>query len=104
MVIQEKHRRRIDHTQIEHEVTMPAHSIEAIQNTLRRGLTPVTENREALLQLGFSRAYPQIVHGYEASLWERAVEHPQRTIGGSRRLVRERAILALQPLSRRCDN
>jgi hypothetical protein len=74
---------------------MPAHSLEAIQHTLRRGLTPVTENREALLQLGFSRAYPQIAHGYEASLWERAVEHRHRATDGSRLLVRERAILAI---------
>jgi hypothetical protein len=74
---------------------MPANSLEAIQHTLRRGLTPVTENREALLQLGFARAYPQIAHGYEACLWERAVEHPHRALDGSRRLVRERAILAL---------
>jgi hypothetical protein len=75
---------------------MPAHSLDAIQHTLRRGLTPVTENREALLQLGFSRAYPQIAHGYEASLWERAVEHRHRAVDGSRRLARERAILAMQ--------
>jgi hypothetical protein len=73
------------------------HSPEAIENLLRRGLTPITENREALVELGFSRAYPQVARGYDATIWERAVEHGRRASDGSRLLVRQRAILHVAP-------
>jgi hypothetical protein len=69
------------------------HTSEAIQTLLRRGLTPVTDNRNALLELGFERAYPQIERGYEATLWERSIELDQRSRQGYRIRARERAIL-----------
>lgn len=70
------------------------HSLEAIENLLRRGLTPITTNREALQELGFSRAYPQVASGYDATIWERAIDHGRRASDGARMLVRQRAILA----------
>jgi hypothetical protein len=76
------------------------HTTEAIQTLLRRGLTPVTDNRDALLELGFERAYPQVKRGYEASLWERSIELEHRSRGGYRILARERAILDLNPSAR----
>jgi len=69
------------------------HTAEAIQTLLRRGLTPVTDNRHALLELGFERAYPQVKRGYEATLWERSIDLAQRASDGRRVLARERAIL-----------
>jgi hypothetical protein len=66
---------------------------EAIQTLLRRGLTPVTDHRDALLELGFERGYPRIKRGYEATLWERSIKLAQRSRNGSRLLARERAIL-----------
>jgi hypothetical protein len=72
---------------------LTVNSLEAINNLLRRGLTPVTEKRDALLNLGFARAYPHVASGYEATIWERAVEYGRRAAAGSRLLVRQRAIL-----------
>jgi len=69
------------------------HSIADIENMLRRGLTPITDNRTALLELGFRRAYPQIVRGYDATIWERAVDAASRARDGQRMLVRQRAFL-----------
>ncbi len=70
-----------------------AHSAVAITNLLRHGTTPVTDNRDALLELGFERAYPQIAKGFDATIWERSVELPGRSSDGLRRLARERVIL-----------
>ena len=64
-----------------------------IENLLRRGLTPITDNPAALRQLGFQRAYPQIERGYDSTIWERAIVAPQRSRGGLRMLVRQRAFL-----------
>jgi hypothetical protein len=64
-----------------------------IENLLRRGLTPITENRAALRDLGFQRAYPQIEHGYDSTIWERAIVAPRRSRDGLRMLVRQRAFL-----------
>ena len=68
------------------------HSIEEIEAMLRRGLSPVTDNREALHTLGFDRAYPQAHHGHEATVWERSVDSG-RSSYGRRTLARERAYL-----------
>lgn len=68
------------------------HSLEAIENLLRRGLTPLTANRDALVGLGFTRAYHDTA-GYEATVWERAVDHGRRARDGSRMVLRQRAIL-----------
>jgi len=69
------------------------HSCEHIELILRRGLTPLTDNRDALLALGFERAYPQVKRGYEATIWERSIEH--HAPGSLRRvLARQRAVLS----------
>jgi hypothetical protein len=59
---------------------------------LRRGMSPVTDNRDVLLALGFERAYPYVPNGYEATIWERSIEHHHRP-DGLRVLARERAYL-----------
>ncbi|MDB5069092.1 MAG: hypothetical protein JWM87_203 [Candidatus Eremiobacteraeota bacterium] len=69
------------------------HSPEAIQAMLRRGLAPITDNRHALVALGFERAYPQVARGRDSTIWERSIELPCRTANGSRLLARERAFL-----------
>jgi hypothetical protein len=76
-------------------------SPEAIENMLRHGLTPLTANRDALVCLGFSRAYERAT-GYDATIWERAVDHGRRASDGSRMLVRQRAILV--PACARLDH
>ena len=68
------------------------HSPEDVENLLRRGLTPLTANRDLLVDLGFERAYPNAT-GYDATIWERAIDHGRRASDGSRMLVRQRAIL-----------
>lgn len=75
------------------ETVNSANSVTAISNLLLRGEIPVTSNREALIELGFEPAYPQIRQGYEATVWERAVGLDRRSSGGARLLARERAIL-----------
>jgi hypothetical protein len=37
-------------------------------------MSPLTDNRNALLALGFERAYPQVPQGYDSTIWERSVE------------------------------
>jgi hypothetical protein len=69
------------------------HSAAAIQDMLRRGLTPTTDNRDALLGLGFERAYPQFLRGYESTIWERSIVLDVRARDGSRMLARQRAFL-----------
>ncbi len=64
-----------------------------IENLLRHGLTPLTDNPAALRELGFERAYPQVEHGYDSTIWERAIVAPQRSRDGLRMLVRQRAFL-----------
>jgi hypothetical protein len=69
------------------------HGANDIENLLRRGLTPITDNAAALQGLGFERAYPQIEHGYDSTIWERAIVAPQCSRDGLRMLVRQRAFL-----------
>ena len=64
-----------------------------IENLLRRGMTPVTDSPAALRELGFERAYPQIQHGYDSTIWERAIVAPHCSRDGLRMLVRQRAFL-----------
>jgi hypothetical protein len=77
------------------------HSVEAIEALLRRGLTPKTDNREALIELGFVRSSPAAAAGYDESLWERSVDNKSTPAGGQRVLVRERAILEKPELTLR---
>ncbi len=69
------------------------HTIADIDDLLRRGLTPITDNRSALVELGFERAYPHVVHGYDSTIWERAINAETRSRDGKRMLVRQRAFL-----------
>jgi hypothetical protein len=68
------------------------HSIEAITALLLRGLAPITDNRDAVVDLGFDRAYPEIRRGYESTIWERSVER-LREPDGRRTATRERLYL-----------
>lgn len=47
---------------------------EDIEAMLTHGLAPITDNVEALIELGFTRSYPTAQSGYEATVWERAVD------------------------------
>jgi hypothetical protein len=69
-----------------------AHLPEELLTLLRRGMSPLTDSRNALLALGFERAYPQVLNGYESTIWERSIEHHRRP-DGLRVLARERAYL-----------
>jgi hypothetical protein len=73
-------------------MNMVVHQSEELTALLCRGLSPITDNRDALLALGFERAYPQIDKGREATIWERSIERPRRP-DGHRVLARERAYL-----------
>jgi hypothetical protein len=73
------------------------HSADEIMAMLRRGLAPMTDNRDALLGLGFERSYPHVAAGYYAKIWERAVESPYPSSTGARMLIRERAFLEKRP-------
>jgi len=71
------------------------HRTEDIECLLKIGLAPITNNAPALERLGFERAYPSARNQYEASMYERSVEHGSRaTPDGLRRvLICERAFL-----------
>ncbi len=73
------------------------HSLEAIEAILRRGATPKTDNREALIALGFVRSSPRANGGYDETIWERSVDRAERSTSGQRVMVRERAILEAEP-------
>jgi hypothetical protein len=73
------------------------HSREAIEALLRRGATPKTDNRDALIALGFVRSSPRANGGYDETIWERSVDRAERSISGHRVMVRERAILEQEP-------
>ena len=68
---------------------------EDIEMLLARGLAPITDNRDALLELGFERSYPQVSRGHESTVWERSIDRGYRsTSRGLRRvLARQRAFL-----------
>jgi hypothetical protein len=74
-------------------MTTIVHSAAAIQAMLTRGLTPTTDNRDALIDLGFQRAYPQFRAGYESTIWERSIVLEIRARNGERMLGRQRAFL-----------
>lgn len=76
----------------EHIVNIIAQSAEEMAAILRRGLSPLTNNRDALLALGFERAYPQVRKGHDSTIWERTIDLRRRP-DGYRVLARERAYL-----------
>ncbi len=68
-----------------------------IERALRERMVPCTDNREALVELGFMPAYPHLAHDvYYGSLWTRAVDAnndpaaPPRP--NAKMLVMERAV------------
>lgn len=72
-------------------MTTVVHTKTAITDALRRGLSPFTDNEDALIELGFIRAYPQVRAGYDAMIWERTIDYS--SANGMRKLARQRAIL-----------
>jgi hypothetical protein len=76
------------------------HTLSEIEHMLRRGLTPITDNSDALAELGFERAYPQIKSGYESTIWERSIDRGRLNYYGYRFLVRERAFVVKPPKRR----
>ena len=69
-----------------------AQSADELSAILRRGLSPLTNNRDALMALGFERAYPQAREGRDSTIWERIIDHHRRPDGLLVR-ARERAFL-----------
>jgi hypothetical protein len=71
------------------------HDLGDIRRLLAHGLSPITDNAEALCELGFVRSYPQASVGYEATVWERSIDRGYReTSHGLRRVMAcERAFL-----------
>lgn len=74
------------------------HCTQDIERLLRLGLAPITDNAQALQQMGFARAYPTAKSRYEASMYERSVDRGSRcTPSGLRRvLICQRAFLQLK--------
>jgi hypothetical protein len=79
-------------TNRENLMKLIAQSTDELTAILRRGLSPLTDNRDALLALGFERAYPQARTGRDATIWERTINNHRRP-DGYRVLARERAFL-----------
>lgn len=70
------------------------HSREEIERALLRLHCVPTDNRDALLALGFERMYPQAASGYESHLWVRSVDSGYASsLCGGRKLVMQRAFL-----------
>jgi hypothetical protein len=69
------------------------HTSADVRELLRRGLTPITDNADALIELGFVRAYPQHECDFESTIWERTIELGARAHDGKKMLARERACL-----------
>jgi hypothetical protein len=67
------------------------HTTSAISDILCRGLTPITDNEGALIELGFTRSYPQVRRGYDAMIWERTVDYSSP--GKPRKFAIQRAFL-----------
>jgi anti-anti-sigma regulatory factor len=81
------------------EKTLPStstvHTPEEIITMLDRGLAPITDNRSALVDLGFEPAQPTATRAHLAALWERTLNLGYRvTDRGYRQVsVRQRAFL-----------
>jgi hypothetical protein len=82
-------------TETDMETPNTVWSKEAIEAMLARGLSPVTDNIDALIELGFTRSYPTARSGYDQALWERSIDLVLRSMrAGSRRVtVCQRAFL-----------
>ena len=74
------------------------HTSADIERMLSLGLAPITDNAEALFELGFERCFPEARRGgYEASVYERSIDQGYReSVRGSRRVKAQRAFLVLE--------
>jgi hypothetical protein len=71
------------------------HNREQIEWAAVRLYCVPTDNRDALLSLGFERMYPQVASGYESHLWARSIDSDYNagTMKKGRKLVMQRAFL-----------
>jgi hypothetical protein len=69
------------------------HTQEEIARLASRLPCVPTDNRDALIALGFERMYPQAVSGYESHLWMRSVDSGYAGAAGGRKLIVQRAFL-----------
>jgi hypothetical protein len=73
----------------------PFHSREQIETALVRLHCVPTDNRQALLALGFQPIYPQVTKGYTSRLWGRSIDSGYgSSLSNGRKLVIRRAFLA----------
>lgn len=71
------------------------HTQEEIERLAFRLPCVPTDNRDALVALGFERMYPQAMSGYDSHLWARSVDAGYNSDGGigRRKLIVQRAFL-----------
>jgi hypothetical protein len=70
------------------------HSREDIERALVRLYCVPTDNRDALLALGFQPMYPQATTGYERHLWVRSIDSGHgSSLRNGRKFVLQRAFL-----------
>jgi len=70
------------------------HRREDIERALVRLHCVPTDNREALLALGFEPMYPEATKGYESHLWVRSIDSGHgSSLRNGRKLVLQRAFL-----------
>lgn len=71
------------------------HSKDEIEHAALRLHCVPTDNRDALISLGFEPMYPQIASGYDSHLWGRVVDTESSAgISNHRKLVVQRAYLS----------
>jgi hypothetical protein len=82
------------------------HTQEEIERLAPRLTCVPTDNRDALIALGFQRMYPQAASGYDSHLWMRSVDsgHNGGAIGLGRKLIVQRAFLDAPPARRRVQH
>lgn len=71
------------------------HTQEEIERLAFRLPCVPTDNRDALVALGFERMYPQAASGYDSHLWMRSVDSGYNggASGNARKLIVQRAFL-----------
>lgn len=70
---------------------------EDIEMLLAHGLAPITDNVDALIELGFTPSFPASRSNCEAAIWERSIDHGycSTRLGLRRVMVRQRAFVPL---------
>jgi hypothetical protein len=76
------------------------HTREEIERVAMRLPCVPTDNRDALIELGFERMYPETASGYESRLWTRSVDSGYVGSGSGRKLIIQRAFLDASPIRR----